>query len=106
LAFAADWPIAMGDVDDCYSAFVAPSGGAAGGVRIVVPAVQDANMGVGQVLFSTDGTRLYVRGDLIVNNDTEVFSTTDFATDDQDPTAIRVVQVPLNGDAWQLVAVP
>lgn len=98
LVVGADW--GMDNVDNDFSAFLLPTAAPAGGVRLVGPAIADNNQDVSQVGFSSDGAYLFVRGDLVSNNNTELFSTGDFTTPDQDPSVLRVVTVPASGDVF------
>lgn len=98
LAVVADW--GMDNVDNDFSAFLLPTVAPAGGVRLVAPAAADNNQDVSQVGFSSDGGYFFVRGDLVSNNNTELFSTGDFTTPDQDPSVLRVVTVPAGGDVF------
>ena len=78
--------------------------GTAGGVRIFDSPGnnQDAN----DVQFSSDSKRLFVRGDLAVNNDTELYSTTDLTTADQTASSLVDQGVVSGGDIFNIVAVP
>jgi WD40 repeat protein len=92
LAVVADWPVVLGDADNDFAGFIVPASGAAGGVN--------------QLLFSADGTRLLARGDLIANNDTQVYGTTDLTTADQSGAATLLQDVPAGGDVFDLLIVP
>ncbi|MEQ9318456.1 MAG: hypothetical protein RIF41_04825, partial [Polyangiaceae bacterium] len=63
---------------------------------------QDAYSGV----FATDGSRVFIHGDLISANEDDIYVTTDFATADQDATTLSVVAAPNNGDVRELHPVP
>ncbi|MCB9583155.1 MAG: hypothetical protein H6717_39320 [Polyangiaceae bacterium] len=104
LATVADWIVNSGDGDNDYSVFVLPTSGTAGGVRIFDSPGnnQDAN----DVQFSSDSKRLFVRGDLAVNNDTELYSTTDLTTADQTASSLVDQGVVSGGDIFNIVAVP
>jgi len=98
LAVIADWPLAMGDGDDDYVAFVVPTTGNPAPVRITNVSAAAMNMDIDAVGFTADSMRLGLLGDLVVNNDTEFYSTTDFATANQMPANIRSQAVVAGGD--------
>lgn len=98
LAVIADWPLAMGDGDDDYVAFVVPTTGNPAPVRIANVSAAAMNMDIDAVGFTADNMRLGLLGDLVVNNDTEFYSTTDFATANQMPANIRSQAVVAGGD--------
>jgi hypothetical protein len=78
--------------------FLVPANGNKGGVRIAKVGMTSANQDVNGALFSADGNRVFFQGDLITNNDTQFYSTTDFTTADQDPAAALIQGVPNGGD--------
>lgn len=94
LAVVADW----GMLDNESFAFLLPTTAPAGGVRIVGPTTTGDSKDVAQLSFSSDGAYLFIRGDLVTNNNAEVYSTGDFATADQDASALLVQSVPAGGD--------
>ena len=84
-------------VNDDWSAYVFPSSGNPGGVRLFhVP--QGTNQDVETLVFTQNSARLFVRGDLVVNNDNILLSTTDFTSADQDATMVTEVDPPTGGD--------
>ncbi len=97
LAVIADWQVNAMGIDNDQSAFIVPASGAAGGVRILAASANSGNPDVNSILFSSDGSRIFARGDLVVGNETEVHSTADFVTADQEATTV-VVDVPSGGD--------
>jgi Tol biopolymer transport system component len=103
LAARADWPVNADANNDDWSAYVFPVSG--GGVRIVhVP--QGASQDVEQVAFTANSARLFLRGDLVANNDQILASTADFATASQDPNMLVEVDPPANGDINGLTIAP
>jgi hypothetical protein len=98
LGVVADWVIASGDLDNAYSAFVLPTSGSPGGVRILgVPSSPGAVLDVDEVAFSPDSLRLFVRGDLVADGSKELYSSIDFSTADQSVTSARIEEVPSGG---------
>jgi Tol biopolymer transport system component len=98
LAVIADWPVDGGDQADDFAAFVLPSSAPAGGVRVLEPTAADGD--ALEIEYTPDNTRLVIRGDVLEDGTFELFATADFTTADQDATAIRVEEVPDNGDVW------
>ena len=99
IALVGDWVVdPMVDVDNDYALFLVPTSGDPGATRIFKVPAPAMNYDVDGVVWSHDGTRLLVKADIVVNNDTELYSTTDLTTADQDPVAARVVDVPAGGD--------
>jgi hypothetical protein len=97
LAARADWPLNGDSNNDDWSAYVFPSSGNPGGVRLFhVP--QGTNQDVETLVFTRNSARLFVRGDLVVNNDNILVSTTDFTSADQDATMVTEVDPPTGGD--------
>lgn len=106
LAVAADWEVMTGDLDNEAGLFILPASGTAGGVRITKPATTDANQDAYSGVFATDGSRVFIHGDLVGANEDDVCVTTDFTTADQDATTLSVVAAPNNGDVRELLVVP
>ncbi|MCA9622276.1 MAG: hypothetical protein KC731_24800, partial [Myxococcales bacterium] len=98
LAVVADWEITTGvEADNDFNLFLLDLMGVAGGTRLI--AVTSANnQDVNEINWARDGSRIFVMGDLVDNNDTEVYSTSDLATADQDPTTLLEQNVPAGGD--------
>ncbi|RLB52710.1 MAG: hypothetical protein DRI90_21895 [Deltaproteobacteria bacterium] len=98
IAAVSDWEVNSTGEDNDFAAFLLPSSGSAGGVRIVQPSVADDNQDVGAISFTSDSARLVIMGDLVANNATEIYSTDDLTTADQSVQTIRVEEVPSGGD--------
>ncbi|MBM4376802.1 MAG: hypothetical protein FJ095_17105, partial [Deltaproteobacteria bacterium] len=86
VAVVGDWAL----LDNEYALYVLSATGATSSTRLLVPPT-NANQNVDAVWFSSDGQRVLVLGDLVVNNDTELYAITDFTAADQTPTTVRVV---------------
>jgi WD40 repeat protein len=86
VAVVGDWALIDGD----NSAFVLSATGTTSTTRILVPPTS-MNQDVDGVWFSSDGQRLLVLGDLVINNDTELYAITNLTAADQTPTTVRVV---------------
>jgi WD40-like Beta Propeller Repeat len=99
IAIIADWKL-TGDtfVDNDYCAYIIPTSGTAGGVRVMTPINADANQDVANVMFNWNGTGLYILGDLVNNNNSELFYTSDLTTKDQDSTTLLLQGVVSGGD--------
>ena len=97
LAVIADWQVNATGVDNDQSAFIVPTSGTAGGVRIFAASANSGNPDVNSILFTGDSARVVARGDLVVGNETEVHSTADLATPDQEGATV-IVDVPSGGD--------
>jgi Tol biopolymer transport system component len=93
-AVKADWPADAADND--FSAWIVRLDGSAPTRVVKVP--MGMNQDVETVGFSADSLRLFVRGDVIANNDNVLVSTTDFATADQDPMTLLIQNVVASGD--------
>jgi Tol biopolymer transport system component len=93
-AVKADWPADAADND--FSAWVVRLDGSAPTRLVKVP--MGMNQDVETVGFSADSLRLFVRGDVLANNDNVLVSTTDLAAADQDPMALLVQNVVSGGD--------
>lgn len=104
LAVAADWTV-DDSPDNSFSAFVLPSSGAPGGIR-VLGAPSDADRDVDRVAFSADSSRLFVLGDLTTDTDLELYAITLFEAADQDARVVRVEDVPAGGDVDGFVISP
>ncbi len=98
LAVVADWPVTGTESDNDFAAFLIPTRAPAGGVRVLAPSAFDSNMDVQAALFSADGGYLFVWGDLVDNNDSELYATSDFATADQSPATLLIQDVDTGGD--------
>ena len=94
LAVAADWDVGGVDNDNDFHLFIVPASGAPGGVRILGPSMAGASMDVQEVGFSADGVRVFAIADLVTNNDTEFYSTSDFMTPDQPAAGAQALAVP------------
>ena len=105
IGFAGDWPLSAGDQDNEYAVFVATVADT-NAVRITGPALQGNNQDAIDLLFSSDGCALFILGDLVENNDTELFVTEDFTTADQAATALRIVDSPTGGDVTEFTRTP
>ena len=64
------------------------------------------NTDVNSADFSADGLQLFIRGDLATDTESELFSTDDFTTADQDPSSIIVEDVPTGGAVWGFTIKP
>jgi hypothetical protein len=100
LAVVADWPVdAAKDKDNDYALFLVPTTGNPGATRLLnVP--PGMNLDVDGVTWSRDAKRLVVLGDLVADNNFELYATTDLVTADQNAMNLRVVEVPKDGDVW------
>jgi WD40 repeat protein len=105
LTFTGDWKLAMDDVDNENSIYVAPVADTTA-VRIARPASQDANFDAYSGRFSNDGMWLIIHGDMVSANEDDVFVTGDFTTADQMPANIQVVASPNNGDVKGVALAP
>jgi hypothetical protein len=94
LAVITDWL-----ADDEFEVFLVPTGGAPGGLRILGVAANGQTMDAVQAELSSDGLRLFVRGDLRANNFAELFSTSDLTTADQLPADLVIQEVPASNGA-------
>jgi hypothetical protein len=83
-------------VDNDFDVYLFDSTGTNAGVRLTGPAVTNGDTNV--IAFSSDGSRLYISGDLVVNNEYEMFSTSDFTTANQMPANILDIDVVTDGD--------
>ncbi|MEM1034750.1 MAG: hypothetical protein AAGN82_30700, partial [Myxococcota bacterium] len=106
LCVVTDWQVNGVGADNDNAAFIVPTSGTAGGIRIVTAALASNNQDVNECRFSGDGARVFLRGDLIDNNDTEVFTTADLVTADQAPAGLLLQNVAVGGDVRDLVARP
>jgi hypothetical protein len=104
VAVVADWRLSLLDKDDSFAAFVLPTGGPAGGSR-VLGATQGFDLNARDVRFTRHGS-LVVRGDLVTNGAFELFVVEDTSVPDQDPIAVRFEEVPDSGDVLGLAAGP
>jgi Tol biopolymer transport system component len=98
VATRSDWDA---PANDEFSLFVVPSDGSAAPVRIAAVAATGGD--VFEAVFSQDGQWLFFRGDLVVDNDNEVYGTTDFVTADQSLASLLIQGVPASGDVAGLV---
>jgi len=103
LAVIADWPVAGVDNDNRRAAFVLSlaEGADPGQTRLLLAPA--SNQAVEQLEFSADSARLFIRGDLLNNNQGEVFSTSDFMASDQDAAALVEVDLDGNRDVFELI---
>jgi len=90
LAVRADWEVNSGDPEGDHGAFVIDIANTTA-TRVLQSVAGGDAFDLG---FTADSSRLYVRGDLAVDGETEVFSTTDFATADQALAGATVQGVP------------
>jgi Tol biopolymer transport system component len=102
LAVISDW-IVGGSVSADNWVWLVPSTTPAGGTRILGPDANNNAQDATGVDFSADGTRLFVLGDLVTNNDDELYQTDDLTTADQDPSAALLQGAPANGDVADFV---
>ncbi len=103
LAVTADWPTDASDMDDAYGLFVLPATGN-GGVRLLgVP--NNAGQDVLDLAFAPSGQRIFAQGDLVANDNMELFFTEDIWSVDVAPVSIRIEDVPTGGDVFGFVVV-
>ena len=91
LAVIADWT-----ADNVTDVYILPTSGAPGGIRLVPPAIAAGD--ATDAVFSGDGSRLFILGDLVTDTESELFTTTDFATAGQAAGGLILEDVPVDGD--------
>ncbi|MDA3864244.1 MAG: hypothetical protein PF689_10305 [Deltaproteobacteria bacterium] len=104
LGVIADWQTTAdpyADGDNCV--FIVPAQGSAGGFRILTPTTVDNNQDAKVILFTADGLSAFVLGDLVNNNDTQIYHLTDLVTADQDASTIILQDVVGGGDVDYMV---
>lgn len=106
LAVVSDWQVNSVGFNNDFAAFIVPSSGSAGGIRLAGPSTANDNQDVNEVLFTADSARLIIMGDLVTNNNTEVYATNDLTTADQSVTAIRVEEAVSGGDVFDIIVAP
>ncbi len=105
LAVVCDWPSDASDLDDAYALYVIPTLNN-GGVRLLgMP--DNAGQDVQGAAFAPSGEQLFVRGDLVANDNSELFLTDNLWSVDVDPASVRIEDVPTGGDVFgfQVLAV-
>jgi len=99
IAAVGDWIVNEAtDKDNDYALFVVPTAGKPGATRLLNVPMPAMNYDVVAAAWSHDSKRLLVLGDLVTDNNFELYSSADFTTADQSPVMTRVVTVPNGGD--------
>ena len=99
LAVQADW-----EDNDVFSAYLLPTSGNPGGLRILQAT---GSQDVKKVAFTSDSLRLVIRADLVTNDSEELFSTADFATMDQAALPLRVEEAATgSAEVYNFVIAP
>jgi WD40-like Beta Propeller Repeat len=104
LAVISDWTLDASDLDDAYALYVLPTLNNGGERLVGVPGSVDQD--VQEVAFAPSGLQIIVRGDLVADENTELFLTQNLWSVDVDPSAIRVEDVPTGGDVFGFFVVP
>jgi hypothetical protein len=104
LAVIADWPLDASELDDAYALFVLPTANN-GGVRLVgMPYTTDQD--VQSAAFAPSGEQVWVLGDLVAADNSELFATENIWSVNVEPLTIRVEDVPTGGDVLGFWVVP
>ncbi len=96
LAVISDWPLDASDMDDAYALYVLPTLNNGGERLVGLP--ESASQDVQEVAFAPSGLQLFLRGDLVADENSELFLTENLWSVGVDPSSIRVEDVPTGGD--------
>ncbi len=105
IAFAGDWPMDATDVDGQDGVFTSPIASTSA-QRVLRPSSTSPGAGALEVYFSTDGTKLYVLGDLSSADDVDLYITDDLTSTDQTATSLNITSVPMLGDVLGVARIP
>jgi hypothetical protein len=98
LAVISDWPLDASDLDDAYALYLLPTMNNGGERLVGVPS--SASQDVQNVAFAPSGQQIFLRGDLVADDNAELFLTENIWSVDVDPTTIRIEDVPTGGDVF------
>lgn len=106
LAVVSDWPKDASELDDAYGLYVLPTTNN-GGERLVGQPDM-VGQDVLQVAFAPSGQQIFLRGDLLADDNDELFLTANIWSVDVDPATIRIEDVPTGGDVYgfQVLLIP
>lgn len=105
ITFSGDWPMDATDVDGQEGVFSSPIADTSA-QRLLRPSSTSPGAGAQEVYFSTDGTKLYVLGDLSSADDVDLYVTDDLTSTDQTATSLNITSVPTLGDVLGVARVP
>lgn len=100
LAVISDWPVDASDLDDAYALYVLPATNNGGERLVGVPGA--AGQDVLEVAFAPSGQQIFLRGDLVADDSSELFLTENIWSVDVDPSSIRIEDVPTGGEVYGL----
>lgn len=103
LGLRSNWQLDASETATDMAAWVVPASTPAGGVRLIQILPQWQGKDVLSMAFSADSQRLFILGDLVDDNEFELYSTTDFTTEAQDPTSLLIQDVVADGDVNGMV---
>jgi len=104
LAVISDWPLDASELDDAYALYLLPTTNNGGERLVGVPG--DAGRDVVEAAFAPSGQQIFVRGDLVVDGDPELFLTENIWSVDVAPTSIRIEDVPTGGEVYGFHVLP
>lgn len=103
LTMTADWQTTTGLNND-FGVFVLPASGAPGGIRIAAPTAPSGDAFAPR--FSQDGTLVVFTGDMLVDQQSDLFVAADLTTGDQDLATLRAVEAGPGGTIDAIVVAP
>lgn len=105
IAFAGDWPMDATDVDGQEGVFSSPIANTSA-QRLLRPSSGSSGAGAQKTYFSTDGTKLYVLGDMTSVDNVDLYVTDDLTSTDQPLSSRQLTSAPLLGNVLGILRVP